>query len=78
MIGGLALSLAWSLVRGDTRARELGPVAWPLAAFVGWTGLSMLWTVDVRRGAIFLAAFVLPFGLARDRVRAAAVARAAG
>ena len=63
VIGGLALSIAWSLLRGDTRSRELGPVALPLAAFVGWTGLSMLWTGDVRRGAIFLAAFVLPFGL---------------
>ena len=63
VIGGLALSIAWSLVKGDTRSRELGPIALPLAAFVGWTGLSMLWTGDVRRGAIFLAAFVLPFGL---------------
>ena len=63
VIGGLALAIAWSLVQGDTRSRELGPVALPLAAFVGWTGLSMLWTGDVRRGAIFLAAFVLPFGL---------------
>jgi O-antigen ligase len=63
VIGGLALSLGWALVRGDDRARELGPVAWPLAAFVLWSGLSMLWTLDVRRGAIFLGAFVLPFGL---------------
>src|SRR5688572_29097549 len=63
VIGGLALSLGWALVRGDDRSRELGPVALPLAAFVGWTGLSMLWTVDVRRGAIFFGAFVLPFGL---------------
>jgi putative inorganic carbon (HCO3(-)) transporter len=63
VIGGLALSLGWALVRGDERARELGPVALPLAAFVGWIGLSMLWTVDVRRGAILLGAFVLPFGL---------------
>jgi len=63
VIGGLALSLAWSLVQGDERARELGPVAIPVAAFVVWTGLSMVWTVDVRRGAIFLGAFVVPFGL---------------
>jgi hypothetical protein len=62
-IGGLALATAWSLVKGDNRSRELGPIALPLAAFVGWTGLSMLWTGDVRRGAVFLAAFVLPFGL---------------
>ena len=63
VIGGLALSLGWSLLRGDERARELGPVALPLAAFVAWTGLSLLWAVDVRRGAILLGAFLLPFGL---------------
>jgi hypothetical protein len=63
VIGGLALWLGWSLVKRDDRARELGPIAVPLAAFVVWTGLSLVWTVDVRRGAIFLAAFVLPFGL---------------
>ena len=63
VIAGLALSLAWTLLRGDERTRELGPVALPVAAFVVWTGLSMLWTIDVRRGAIFLGAFVLPFGL---------------
>jgi O-antigen ligase len=63
VIGGLAIAIAWALVRGDTRSRELGPIALPLAAFVVWTGLSLLWTNDVRRGAIFLAAFVLPFGL---------------
>ena len=63
VIGGLALSLGWALLAGDGRARELGPVALPLAALVAWFGLSLLWTVDVRRGAIFLGAFVLPFGL---------------
>jgi len=63
VIGGLALALAWSFLRGDDRSRELGPVAWPLAAFVLWTGLSVLWADDIRRAAIFLGAFVLPFGL---------------
>ena len=63
VVAGLALSLGWSLARGDERVRELGPVALPLAAFVVWSGASLLWTLDVRRGAIFLGAFVLPFGL---------------
>jgi putative inorganic carbon (hco3(-)) transporter len=63
VVGSLALSLGWQLVRGDERRRELGPVAWPLAAFVAWTGLTVLWTVDLREGAIFLGAFVAPFGL---------------
>ena len=38
VIGSLVVALGWSLVRGDTRSRELGPVALPLAAFVAWTG----------------------------------------
>jgi O-Antigen ligase len=63
VIGGLALALTWSLLRGDDRSRELGPIAWPVAAFVAWSGLSMLWTVDVHRGSILLGAFLLPFGL---------------
>jgi O-antigen ligase len=59
-----ALALGWQLlVRRDERSRELGPVAYPLAAFVAWTGLTMLWTDDLREGAIFVGAFVLPFGL---------------
>jgi O-antigen ligase len=63
VIGALALALAWQLLRGDERSRELGPLAWPLAAVVAWTGVALLWTDDLREGAIFLAAFVLPFGL---------------
>ena len=58
-----ALALAWQLFGDDTRTRELGPLAWPLAAFIGWEGISFLWTNDVRQGAIELLFFVLPFGL---------------
>ena len=63
VIGSFALCLAWQLVRDDLRSRELGPLALPLAALVAWTGLSLLWSDDLRQGAIFLLAFVLPFGL---------------
>jgi putative inorganic carbon (HCO3(-)) transporter len=64
VIGSLALGLAWQLGRRDDgRSRELGAVAIPLAAFVAWTGVTLLWTDDLREGAIFLGAFVLPFGL---------------
>jgi O-antigen ligase len=55
--------LAWELWHGDTRARELSRVSWPLAVFVAWTGLSILWTGDLRQGAIDLLFFYLPFGL---------------
>jgi O-antigen ligase len=58
-----AIALGWQLVRGDGRARELGRLAWPLAAFVGWTGLSLVWTEDLRQGAIGLLFFYLPFAL---------------
>ena len=63
VVAAAALLLAWELLQGDTRARELGPVAWPLAAFVAWSGLSILWTQDLRQGAIDLLFFYLPFGL---------------
>jgi O-antigen ligase len=62
VVAAAALLLAWELWQGDERVRELGPVAWPLAAFVGWGGLSMIWTQDVRQGAIELLFFYLPFG----------------
>jgi putative inorganic carbon (HCO3(-)) transporter len=58
-----AVALAWQLAGDDRRVRELGPLAWPLGLFVGWEGLSFLWTKDVRQGAIELLFFVLPFGL---------------
>ena len=63
VVAAAALALVWELLRGDTRSRELGPVALPLAAFVAWGGLSLAWSQDVRQGAIELLAFYLPFGL---------------
>ncbi len=58
-----AIAFAWELYGEDARSRELGPLAWPLAVFIGWTGLSFLWTKDPRQGAIELLFFILPFGL---------------
>ena len=65
VVAAFAVSLAWQLARGDGDGgvRELGAAALPLAALVGWTGLSLLWTDDLREGAIALLAFVLPFAL---------------
>ncbi len=64
VVGSFAVALGWQLVvRRDNRDRELGPAAIPLAAFVAWTGLTLVWSVDLREGAIFVGAFVLPFGL---------------
>jgi O-antigen ligase len=58
-----ALALAWQLAGDDRRSRELGPLAWPVGLFIGWEGLTLLWTKDVRQGAIELLFFILPFGL---------------
>jgi O-antigen ligase len=58
-----AVALAWELWRGNSRSREVGIVIWPLAAFVAWVGLSILWTGDLRQGSIDLLFFYLPFGL---------------
>jgi O-antigen ligase len=63
VVVGASFALAWRLWRGDRRARELGPLTWPAAALVGWSGLSLAWTDDLQQGAIALVAFYLPFGL---------------
>lgn len=69
VVAGAALALAWELYGDDVRARELGPFAWPLAAFVAWSGVAFLWTrdvngvQDVKQGAIYLLFYVLPFAL---------------
>ena len=63
VVAAAALALAWELPGEERHARELGPIAWPLALWIGWTGLSILWTRDLRQAAIELLFFVLPFGL---------------
>jgi len=72
VITAATLVLALEIYRGDTRSRELGRVAWPLAAFVVWSALSLIWSIDVRRGATELDAALLPFtflALALARLR---------
>lgn len=63
VVAGAAIALAWRLPQDNGRSRELGPLAWPAAAFVAWVGLSLAWAEDLRNGAVDLAAFYLPFGL---------------
>jgi putative inorganic carbon (hco3(-)) transporter len=63
IVVGAALALAWELFGDESRVRELGYLALPLALFIGWTGLAFLWSEDRRQGAIYLLFYVLPFGL---------------
>ncbi len=60
LVLGATMLLARELVRGDTRARELGIAAWPLAAYLAWTGVSIVWSKDLHAGAIELLAFYVP------------------
>lgn len=72
VITAATLVLALEIYRGDRRSRELGPLAWPVAGFVVWSALSLLWSIDVRRGATELDAALLPFtflALALARLR---------
>jgi putative inorganic carbon (HCO3(-)) transporter len=63
VVAAAALALFWQLPSEERQPRELGPVALPLGLWIGWSGLSILWTNDVRQAAIELIFFVLPFGL---------------
>jgi O-antigen ligase len=58
---GAAGLLLWQLVDGDDRKRELGIVAWPLALYLVWIGVSVGWSVSVHAAAIDLLAFYVPF-----------------
>jgi O-antigen ligase len=61
IITAATIVLALEIYRGDKRSRELGPIAWPLAAFVVWSAISLIWSVDIRRGSTELDAALLPF-----------------
>jgi putative inorganic carbon (HCO3(-)) transporter len=63
VVAAAALAFAWQLIRGDDRAREFGPLTFPLAGFVLWSGFTLAWSQDLRQGAIELLAFYLPFAL---------------
>jgi O-antigen ligase len=58
---GAAGLLLWQLVEGDDRTRELGIASWPLALYLIWVGLSVMWSVNVHAAAIDLLAFYIPF-----------------
>lgn len=63
LIGGATLLFAWTLWRGGIASRELGALSWPIALFIGWTGLSAAWASDMHEAAVELFFFILPFPL---------------
>ena len=71
VVAAAALLLAWELLQGDTRARELGPVAWPLAAFVAWSRPLDPLDAGPAPGLDRPALLLPPVRAAGDRARAA-------
>jgi hypothetical protein len=63
VVAAAALALAWQLLWKSSHGRELGPFAWPLALFVAWSGIALVWSDDRRQGALYLLLYVLPFAL---------------
>jgi O-antigen ligase len=66
VVAAAAVALLWELFGDDVRAKELGPLAWPVALFVGWNGIAFLWVGGEgaeKQGAIYLLFYVLPFAL---------------
>jgi putative inorganic carbon (hco3(-)) transporter len=60
---GAGVQIVLETIGGDRRTRELGPMALPLAAYVLWNGLSLLWSNDLRAGSFELIAYFLPFAV---------------
>jgi len=65
VVAGAVVALVWELFGEDARVRELGLLAWPLGLFVGWTGITFLWTLRAGEedGAKYLLFYVFPFAL---------------
>ncbi len=61
----IASAAAFNLLRefraGDVRSREFSRATKPLALYLLWIGVSMLWTVDINTGAIDVLATYVPF-----------------
>lgn len=61
VLAAAVLALLWRAIRSGTVAPLPPVVAVPVAAFVGWSALSLLWTDDLHAGTNVLAYFLLPF-----------------
>lgn len=71
VLGAATAALVWRLSRGDGVARLPRQVSWPLAAFLGWASLSLLWTDDLDAAENLLTYFLLPFAVLLAVVAAA-------
>lgn len=63
VLGGAVAALVWRLARGVVPPRLPRRVSWPLAAFLAWASLSLLWTDDLDAAENLLTYFLLPFAV---------------
>ena len=63
VLAASGLALAWRALGTDDLPALPGLLALPAAAFVGLSGISLLWTDDLRAGTIELLFFLFPFAV---------------
>ena len=61
VLAGAALALAFRAIRGDELPASPAVLAVPAGAVVALSGVSLLWSSDLRAGSIALGFFLLPF-----------------
>jgi O-antigen ligase/polysaccharide polymerase Wzy-like membrane protein len=60
-LAGVGVAFVYRLVRGGDPPGLPPLIAWPAAAFIALSGVSLVWSQDLRAGSIELAFFLFPF-----------------
>ena len=66
----IAIAHAYTVAMGRERHAQLGVVGWSLAALIGWSAISLLWSADLHQGGVEMLFFYLPFGYLLTRLAA--------